>query len=281
MSSTLRLAIQTSMLPGEALDEKFHHAAAHGFDGVELNIPADADLGAIVRAADAASRQHGVPVSSFCTTGQHDPLQPDAGERARRFAVLTELIEAADALGAAGVVSVPLRPALGAYDRGDAASGIAALTDDAVAAFGGWAASVPSGTAAVFLEPLNRYEARFLRRVEQAAEIARRIDSPRVRALGDTYHMNIEEADPGAALREAGALLGHIHAADNTRFLPGAGCLDFQRIFGALREIGYAGWVALECAVPPGQVLMTDPATELPATVAFLRDQWERAGRQG
>lgn len=277
MSTPFRISIQPSMLPGEGLDEKLFHAARLGFDGVELTIAPGTDLGPLVREADAASRQHGIPISSFCTARDHDPLQPDAAERERRFAALTELIEAADALGAAGVVSVPLRPGLAGHDNEDPGQAIAALTDEAVEAFGAWAAGLPQGTGAVFLEPLNRYEARFLTRAGQAAEIARRIDSPRVRALGDLYHMNIEEADSAGALTEAGGWLGHVHVADNTRALPGDGCLEFARPFRALHRIGYTGWLVLECGVPAPRVLIEDHETDLPATLAFLRKRMQEA----
>ena len=273
MATAFRIAIQPSMLPGTTLDEKFAHAARYGFDGVELTIAPGADLAALVREADAAARRNGIAVSSFCTARDHDPLQPDRDERERRFAVLAELVEAADALGAAGVVSVPVRPGLAGHEDEDPARAVAALTDEAVEAFGSWAARLPEGTAAVFLEPLNRYEARFLMQVGQAAEIARRIDSPRVRALGDLYHMNIEEPDPEAALTEAGALLGHVHVADNTRALPGKGRLDFRPPFRALHAIDYRGWLALECSVPAPRRLITDHETDLPATLAFLREQ--------
>jgi sugar phosphate isomerase/epimerase len=83
--------------------------------------------------------------------------------------------------------------------------------------------------------------------------------------------MNIEEADPEAALAEAGPMLGHVHVADNTRALPGQGCLDFGRAFRALHAIEYRGWLALECGVPAPRVLIEDHDTDLPATLSFLR----------
>lgn len=275
MPSMPNIAIQHFLLPGRDLDERFANAARFGFDGIELAVSWGADLEKLVWCAEYASRQSGVAVSSFCTSGVHDPLHHDPLERTRRFGMLSELIAAADALGAAGVVSVPVRPGLGAHDGADPFAAIPMLTEEAVDAFGAWAATLPaSGSAALFLEPLNRYEARFLTRVGQAVEIARRVDSPRIKVLGDVFHMNMEEDDPAIALRDAGVLLGHVHVADNTRLLPGTGNLDFSRVFGSLQGIGYTGWLALECYPPAGRMLVQNPDIEIPASVAFLREQW-------
>lgn len=275
MVSMPRIAIQDHMLPGRDLDERFANAAQYGFDGIELALAVDTNIEKLVQQAGRASEKSGVAVASFCTSEDHDPLHPVSVLRKRRFTALATLVEAADALGASGVVSVPLRPALGPYEGVDPADAILALTEDAIECFGEWAVTLPgTGSAAVFLEPLNRYEARFLTRVGQAAAIARRIDSPRVRVLGDVFHMNIEEEDIHGALDGAGPMLGHMHVAENTRLLPGTGAFGFAGAFQVLREVGYRGWLALECFPPPGRPLMRDPDVELPATVAFLREQW-------
>jgi sugar phosphate isomerase/epimerase len=147
------------------------------------------------------------------------------------------------------------------------------LADLAVAEFGRWVASMPEGRAAVFLEPLNRYEATFLRRVEQAAEVAARIGSPRVRSLADLFHMNIEEADLAEPIRNAAPYLGYVHIADNNRLQPGAGCLDFR----PLKEIGYAGYVSIECTGFGGPLVSGGLEAMLPETVRYVRAEWAAA----
>jgi sugar phosphate isomerase/epimerase len=272
-----RIAIQDHMLPGRDIEERFANAAEFGFDGIELTLAGDTDLEKLVTRARRAAGESGVAVASLCTSGDHDPLHPVSILRKRRFAGLTTLLEAANALGASGVVSVPLRPGLVPYED-DPNEAIHALTEDAVEAFRAWAETLPdSGNAALFLEPLNRFEAKFLTRVGQAAAFARRIDSPRIRVLGDIFHMNIEEENAAGALTGAGSMLGHMHLAENTRLLPGTGAFRFGEVFDALKEISYRGWLALECFPPLGRALIRDPAVELPATLAFLRMQW--AGR--
>jgi sugar phosphate isomerase/epimerase len=96
-------------------------------------------------------------------------------------------------------------------------------------------------------------------------------------ALGDLFHMNIEEADLGEPLQSAGARLGHVHIADNNRFEPGAGCLDFDAPLAALKAIDYRGYLSIECWSPKGPRLSGNPVDVLPKTVRFLRETWEAA----
>ena len=266
----MKLAIQTGRLPGQTLEEKFANAARYGFDAVEINIGPTFDLGDQLGAVQRASRESGLPVSGICTHSIHDPLLPDPTERARRFAGLCELLRLADELGADGVVSVPIRPPHTFPQQTD-------LMDIAVAEFTAWAAMLPTGKSAVFLEPLNRYEADFLHRVEQGAELARRIGSPRVRALADLFHMNIEEADMASPIAISSDQLGYVHIADNNRLQPGAGCLDFRTPFAALKQIGYGGYVSIECSALGGPLSEGGPDAMLPATVRFLHEEWQQA----
>ena len=77
--------------------------------------------------------------------------------------------------------------------------------------------------------------------VAQAAELIAATGSPGVRMLADTYHMNIEEDDPCAALRAAGDLLGAVHLSDSNRHQPGTGHVPFGAIVATLREVGFDG----------------------------------------
>jgi sugar phosphate isomerase/epimerase len=44
-------------------------------------------------------------------------------------------------------------------------------------------------------------------------------------------------------------LVGHIHLADNHRYQPGSGSLDFKKHFNQLKEDGYNGFLTIECRV--------------------------------
>lgn len=271
----MKLAIQTLLLPGDTLTEKFERAAQAGFDGVEVAVGPDFDLRERLTDIEAAVRASGLPVGAICTHPIHDPLVPDEAPRRARFRALGELLQLADSLQAAGVVSVPVRPphtfpaVEAAWERR-----FEILSQDAEAAFQQF--EMLAGDAKLFLEPLNRYEAYFLNRVDQAVTLCKRLDHPRIRALGDLFHMNIEEARLDAPLREAGDYLGHVHIADNNRFQPGAGCLDFETPFAALKAMGYDGWLSVECWSADGPRLLGDPEQVLPETVQFVRGIWDR-----
>ena len=68
--------------------------------------------------------------------------------------------------------------------------------------------------------------------------------------LPDAYHMNIEEADPAAALQLASGRIGLYHAADSNRCGIGQGNTDFAPQFRALDTIDYSGPVILEVNAP-------------------------------
>jgi sugar phosphate isomerase/epimerase len=41
--------------------------------------------------------------------------------------------------------------------------------------------------------------------------------------------------------------LGYVHYSDNNRLYPGGGALDFRELTRALMDIGYSGYITLEC----------------------------------
>lgn len=262
--TALNLGVQTQLLPGRELAEKFANAAAYGYDGVEVNVGPAFDLGDHLDELRVAAQSSGLPICAICTHSMHDPFLPDLAERKLRFTGLALLLAQADELGAGGVVSVPVRPP---HTYGDKSWDDQAA--DAVAAYTEWAATLPAGTSRVYLEPLNRYETRLLNRVEQGAALAERINHHRVTALADLFHMNIEEAHMGEPIVSSSAQLHHVHISDNNRLEPGAGCLDIATSFAALAQINYAGFVTLECR-------LSGPAEEtLPASARYLRGLWD------
>ncbi|MBN1138059.1 MAG: sugar phosphate isomerase/epimerase, partial [Anaerolineae bacterium] len=125
--------------------------------------------------------------------------------------------------------------------------------------------------ALVLLEPLNRYESRFLNRLDQAAEICRAVGSPGIKFMADFFHMNIEEIDLGRAIEDTADYLGYVHLADSNRFQPGAGHLDFKPGLAALKRIGYDGFMTLEC-----RVMGADKGQALAESARYIRDLWEQ-----
>lgn len=121
--------------------------------------------------------------------------------------------------------------------------------------------------ALILLEPLNRYEAHYLRSLADGIELAQAVDHPRVKIMADFFHMAIEEADIAASIRGAGAWIHHVHRGDSNRMLPGQGHTDFRAGFDAVEHTGFQGFMALECGV------LGDPEIELPRSVEFMTRQ--------
>jgi sugar phosphate isomerase/epimerase len=134
-----------------------------------------------------------------------------------------------------------------------------------------WCADALRGTGTTLvIEPLNRKESNLVNSVAEGVRFAKQVDRPEILVLADFYHMD-EEQEPLATLTEHAAWLAHIHLADTGRRNPGTGSYDYDRFFGCLKEIGYAGMISAECKVE-------QPETDMRHSLAFLRRHWPADG---
>jgi len=99
-------------------------------------------------------------------------------------------------------------------------------------------------------EPLNRFETDMVNVVEQGLKLIADVGEPNLGLHIDTFHMHLEEKDPGAAIRQAGDRVFHVHACENDRGVPGTGQVNWESIFQALHEINYQGLVSIESFTP-------------------------------
>jgi sugar phosphate isomerase/epimerase len=259
----VKLSCQEHLLPGDSIVEKWEFAASAGFDGIELRGTRDwrerlDDLG--------AARDRGAVFSSVCLIDDRfiGDLDPD-----RRRAAVEHMKDLLSGIGELGGVGAITPAAFGQTSRALPPFKAPRTPDEdrrvlleGLEELGEHAGNV--GTL-VLLEPLNRYEDHMLNRLDQGVELAAVSGSTSVRVMGDLFHMNIEEDDLGESIRRASDYLAHVHLADSNRAHPGAGHTDFAPAFGALREIGFDGYMAMECAV------RGDARTELPRVTRRLR----------
>ena len=98
----------------------------------------------------------------------------------------------------------------------------------------------------VVLEVVNRFETNLLNTTAQGLKYLDDCGSDHVRLHLDTFHMNIEEANPAAAIRLAGDRIGYFHIGESNRGFLGDGVIDWDRIFDALVEIGYSRDIVFE-----------------------------------
>jgi sugar phosphate isomerase/epimerase len=263
---TVRLALREDMTPGATLQEQLTWLERLGFDGIELS-RASLDLPPReLRAIFSA-----FPVRAANVSGALTLLHPDPAEREAGKELMRRRLELAGELGAAGVLVVPqfgrqpAMPDLSPLKTGDELENELLVLQLRELAPVAKAAGVP-----IFLEPLNRYEAHVLNRLEQGVAFAEQV-GPDVRIMADFFHMNIEEADIAASIRAAGRQIVYVHVADSNRLQPGRGHLDFRPGFAALKEVGYDGYLGIECRVDGPQ------ETALPESMALLREVWAAA----
>ncbi|GIG88582.1 sugar phosphate isomerase/epimerase family protein [Plantactinospora endophytica] len=262
---TFRLAAQERMLDGDTLEEKFAFALSVGFDGIELSGRGD---GVFAARADELrrARANGVVMPSAVVAQVPFLGDFDAERRQQGISELGELLRTLPHAGAAGIVSPN---SFGVFSK--RLPPFAAPRDDdesrrlLVAALREVAAVGEEHGTAVFLEPLNRFEDYLVNTLEQASRVVDDVASPAVRVIADTFHMSIEEADIGAAIRAAGQRIAHVQLGDSNRLEPGAGHYDWDETLTALEEIGYDGWLAMECG------LSGEPADVLPRVSRLLK----------
>lgn len=98
------------------------------------------------------------------------------------------------------------------------------------------------------IEALNRFEAHLLNTMEQAASYVKRVDHPNFGTMYDTFHANIEEKDPIAAIETvfASGKLNHVHISENDRGTPGRGHINIPAAIQKLKSLGYDGWMTIE-----------------------------------
>lgn len=230
----------------------FRTAADIGFDGVELSL-----LGIGADRAEAIGKQAAdCGLALTCSTGlgvDADPSSEDPAVRANAVETLREAIRITRMLGAEGLAGVVAAP-WGVFDPANkparaarAAQTLAELDGD-----------LQEAQVTLGIEALNRFEGDLTSTAAEACAIARAAGSARIGVLLDSFHMNIEEKDPPAALRAAAQTLVHYHISDNDRGVPGSGRYDFAADAAALRDIGYDRWVVAEMFVMAGNPASAD-----------------------
>jgi D-psicose/D-tagatose/L-ribulose 3-epimerase len=138
------------------------------------------------------------------------------------------------------------------------------------------------------VEFLNRFEAYFLTTMDGVAEHVRRVGMGNFKAMFDTFHANIEENDPAAAIRAHRSIITHVHISENNRGVPGRGHNDWPGIFRALRGTGYDNWLTVEsfgrvlpafaAATRIWRDIFESPEALYREAVGFIRRQWDAAG---
>jgi D-psicose/D-tagatose/L-ribulose 3-epimerase len=120
----------------------------------------------------------------------------------------------------------------------------------------------------IVLEVVNRFETNLLNTAAQGLKFIEDSGSDHLRLHLDTFHMNIEEASPAAAIRLAGDKIGYFHIGESNRGYLGDGVINFDPIFDALLDIDYQRDVVFESF----STTIVDEGLSL--ACAIWRDTW-------
>jgi D-psicose/D-tagatose/L-ribulose 3-epimerase len=221
----------------------FSKFKAWGFDGVEIALENPGDINPVF--VRRQLERHGLVCTSVCAC--FPPARDLRGTSAQqRSAVhyVKALVDVAEVLGT-NLVAGPLYSATGraeavppAWQRRQWRTVRGHLKEICRHA--------EARGKTICLEPLNRFETDFINTVDQGLRMIGDVDSPALKLLLDTFHMNIEEKDVAAAIRRAGRHIGHFHASASDRGTPGNDHVDWPAIAAALRAARYQGPVVIE-----------------------------------
>jgi sugar phosphate isomerase/epimerase len=271
----MRLSIRENMVPGATLMDKFRHLRQLGFDGIELTNSSSLDQADEIQ---AAMKETGIQPSITSARGGGCLIDPRPEEREKAVRGHIEALELAEKVGAYGVISPPVITMKMQPDRPRIPDLSPVISRDeverkmVVALYAEIAKRGEELGTAIIVEPLNRYEQWWPCTLRHGVEICEAVGSPACKMMADLFHMNIEEQDLAAAIREAGTeYIYNVHLADSVRRLPGSGHTDFTPPFRALKEIGYDKFCGLECAIDG------DPMTALAENASYLRRLWAEA----
>lgn len=265
-------------MAGDTLAEKLDNMEKWGFVGYE---PHGRGLPERVKTIKDALKGRPLKVSAVCAGFSGCLISNKKELRDEAMQSMKVILTAAAEIGSVGMIIVPAfnrqemlphkesRVLLSGFHRWDKrpAERVSCLLQE----LGDYAVKV--GTR-IILEPLNREECYFMRTLADAASICKDVENPGIAMMGDFWHMTWEETSDFGAFVTAGDYLKHVHMASRrSRRIPGhdGEADNYVQGFKGLKQIGYQGFVSLEC------LGKGDKNVAIPAAVKLLRDQWAQA----
>jgi sugar phosphate isomerase/epimerase len=232
-------------LHGGKLSEGIAAAKDFGYDCVELHVRAPEELE--LQTLCKTLIESGMTVGALGTGRVYvddglSLIDPETREQALRR--LAGFIDAAAVLGAKVIIGC-MRGNVPSPEKNEESLlllGEAMLRADEYAA---------GKDVMLLLEAINRYENNYLCSVYDVADFIRANELTSTGILADMFHMNIEEKDMVAAIRDNIELIQYVHAADSNRLYPGAGHTDVPAILAALKAGGFKGEISAECLPIP------------------------------
>jgi D-psicose/D-tagatose/L-ribulose 3-epimerase len=212
-----------------------------GYDGVELPLFEGTPDHYARLGEHLAKLGLGVTTVSVLGAG-HNSLSQDKAERKAALERAKWAVDCTAALGAP-ILAGPMHSEIGYFSGNGATAQERKYGLSFHRAAGDHAAKKNVRFA---VEALNRFECYFLNTMAQLADYLDEVDHPHVKAMYDTFHSNIEEKDPVAAIKTIKRHMIHVHISENDRGTPGKGHVPWDATYAALKAAKYDGWMTIE-----------------------------------
>jgi D-psicose/D-tagatose/L-ribulose 3-epimerase len=261
-----RLGIHSFVWTGgqtqEGLEMALRKTAEHGYRTIEFAYlrPENFNLDRLAKLAQSLDVEIGVTMG---LPVDRDVSSEDAAVVAGGKAMLADAVRAVRDIGGNKLGGI-LYSAHTKYNRQPTKRG----WDNSVAAIAATADVAKSSGVDLVLEVVNRFETNLLNTTAQGLKFISDTGSDQLRLHLDTFHMNIEEANPAAAIRLAGDKIGYFHIGESNRGYLGDGVINFDLIFDALLDIDYKRDIVFESF----STTVVDEGLSL--ACAIWRDTW-------
>jgi D-psicose/D-tagatose/L-ribulose 3-epimerase len=262
----MRFSICSWTFGNTPVEEILKLVSSSGFKAIDLTAVVDScDWSETARLAERFSLEiSGLTCDSGWPAEDHDLANKNAANRQKAVDYFKRQIECVKVVGGDYLIVVP--SAVGKFRsmEGD-------TSEDwkwAVESVGNLTETAAKNQVTLVIEPLNRYESCIVNTAEDVSRFVEEVNHPKVRALLDTYHMNIEESDLEKAFLTVRECLEVVHFADSNRRAIGRGHIDFRPVVAGMKAIGFDKTIVLECTAPGPDPFRADKGDTTSQTMA-------------
>ena len=229
------------------IEEVTQQADELGYDGLELQVadPQDLDVENILKVCD----QHDLKICAIAT-GQEGAkhglwmTSPDPGMRkatAEKFKLHADFCQKTGALLIIGSLRKNVDDIYHLQQDLEWHDEVVYDVVDYAAKLG----------VEVVIENVTLHLCNWMNTMKETANYVRHINRDNCTIHLDSYTMLMEDNDIAGCYNYCADKLGYVHFTDGSRLYPGGSNVDFRAHYHALLDIGYKGWVSIECRPYP------------------------------
>ena len=246
----MRFAICNEIFQDWKIEDVFAYAARLGYSAVEIAPFTLANSVTEITSTDRTRIREAAARQGIAVAGIHWVLvkpeglyinHPESTIRSRTARYLRDLVDFCADLG--GTVMV-----VGSPKQRNVLPGCSAeqAREWALSTFKPAVEQAKERRVTICFEPLSPAETNFVNTAAEAIQFVQKLVSPNFKIILDAKAMCSESKPAAQIIRESWPYFAHFHANDKNLKGPGFGEVDFRPIAGALRDVGYDGFVSVE-----------------------------------